>query len=94
MTCRRSANGVWILSSLEPQWRVGANQHRLWQASPRFSRTNEQPSLVMVDSQSVEMAQKGDRNMALMAARSVIAAQTPYCSGRIGLDVVLFCQYS
>ena len=30
---------------------------------------NEQPSLVMVDSQSVEMAQKGDLNRELMEAR-------------------------
>lgn len=30
---------------------------------------NEQPSLVMVDSQSVEMAQKGNRNTGLMVVK-------------------------
>lgn len=55
---RWSQNGVWeqINPTLGKQVRIEAGR-------------NQQPSLVMVDTQSVEMAQTGDLNKALMAAK-------------------------
>lgn len=54
---RWSQNGVWEYNTtLDKQ--VGIEAGR-----------NQQPSLVMVDSQSVEIAQKGNLNKALMAAK-------------------------
>ena len=55
---RWSNSGVWeqINTALGKQVRIEAGR-------------NEQPSLVMVDSQTVEMAQKGDPNTVLMVAK-------------------------
>lgn len=63
------ANRVWLLSALESKRRVGTSQSSINKEVRIAAGREEQPSLGLIDSQSVEMSQKGDLNKVLMATK-------------------------
>lgn len=86
-----------------PAWQTVYGYFRRWSQSGLWEQINttlgkqvrrcagrdEQPSLVMVDSQSVEMAQKGDLNTASMVAKRLRDALRHIVVDVLGL--VLYC---